>query len=157
MCVYIYIYTYIYTYICTHICSGACRPPPIKVARVKQITTYYIECISRRPKVTPRKREGEKRNKPRRPPCTHICSGACRPPPRASSEATSTLRGASGAPCLFFLYTPQARAFLVLHPVSITRFPLSRFSPAAPPALLSLSLIVYTSRFVRVILAQGPC
>ena len=39
----------------------------IKVARVKQITAYYIERISRRPKVTPRKREGEKRNKPRRP------------------------------------------------------------------------------------------
>ena len=47
---------------------GRNKVKSIKVARVKQITAYNIECISRRPKVTPRKREEEKRNKPRRPP-----------------------------------------------------------------------------------------
>ena len=61
---------------------GRNKVKSIKVARVKQITADYIACISRRPKVTPRKREGKKRNNPRRPPGPTFSQ----PPPQRLAE-----------------------------------------------------------------------
>ena len=49
---------------------------------MKHIHKDYNVCISRRPQATPRKREGRKRNTPRRPPKPTLS----RPPPQRPAE-----------------------------------------------------------------------